>query len=199
MTLSQWTWTCLVTQVSLHTNTITWGKRFKAVIFAPPCCPTCLLEPVQQVSSDCLLQVEVVILLIWALYVQRNVLEHQDVFGFGFLNRQMWGISSWLSSKVKIVNLNAKWLQRAANIWMTQQRKASFSLNVFVNQTSIESCQWCHSTVAEEGLLSCSSSHVSWASFSWGQAEASQNNWEFRTRQRTPPTWENRRKDRRRR
>lgn len=59
-----------------------------------PCCPTCLLEPVQQVLSDCLLQVEVVVLLIGALEVQRNVLEHQDVSGFGFLRGQIGGMSS---------------------------------------------------------------------------------------------------------
>lgn len=49
-------------------------------------------------------------------------------------------------------------------------------------------------TVAEEALLSCASSHVSWASLSWGQAVASKNSCEFRTRQRTPPTWDNTRR-----
>lgn len=47
---------------------------------------TCFLEPVQKLLSDCFLQVEVVVLLIWALQVRRDVLEHQDVFGLGFLN-----------------------------------------------------------------------------------------------------------------
>ncbi len=53
--------------------------------FCEHCCPTCLLEPVQQLLSDSPLQVEVVVLLIGGLQVQRNVLEHEDVFGFGFL------------------------------------------------------------------------------------------------------------------
>lgn len=48
-------------------------------------CPTCLLEPVQKTPSCSLLQAEIVVFLVWAFYVQRNVLEDQDVFGFGFL------------------------------------------------------------------------------------------------------------------
>lgn len=51
------------------------------------CCPTGLLEPSQQVLAGGLAQVEVVVLLIGALQVQRDVLEHQDVFGSGLLSR----------------------------------------------------------------------------------------------------------------
>lgn len=128
------------------------------------------------------------------------MLEHQDVFGFGFLNETQMcgGVYDW-SPNTKF-NCCVRWLPTAAIIQTPRhsKRKMSSSWNVFINQTGIESRHWCYITVEEEALLSCSSSHVSWASFSWGQAEASKNNWEFRTRQRTPPTWDNSRGKRQR-
>lgn len=59
---------------------------------------TRFLEPVQQALSDVLLQVEVVVLLIWSLQIQRNVLEHQDVLGFGFLHQNKTNMRDGFSS-----------------------------------------------------------------------------------------------------
>lgn len=49
--------------------------------------PTCFLEPVHQDVSDVCVQVEILVLLLRVLHKRRNVLEHQDVLGFGFLNK----------------------------------------------------------------------------------------------------------------
>lgn len=54
---------------------------------------TCFLEPAQKLLSDHFLQVEVVVVLIGALQVRRDVLEDQDVFGLGFLNTWTSGLS----------------------------------------------------------------------------------------------------------